>query len=68
MTAFATEEAKVAVHSLLFLLGQLPSLEERLGLLFPEELTGGHPELLKNPELLLLEEPELPLLQLELFF
>ena len=58
MTTFTTKKAKFVVHSLLLLLlGHLAillSLEERLGLLLleePEELVGGHPELLFKLEL-----------------
>ena len=52
--------------SLLF----FPSLEERSGLLLLEELVEGFPELFdeKLELLLLLLEPELPLLEVELFF
>ena len=57
-------------HSCWVSLLSFPSLEKRSGLLLLEELAGGCPELFEDePELLLLLlEPELPLLELELFF
>ena len=73
MTAFAAEEAKVAVHSTLsLLLGQLAVFSEfgrEVGFIAVERVGGGRLELWEDdPELLLLLLPELPLFELELFF
>ena len=72
MTTFATEEAKVVIHSSLLLwLGQLAILSEFRGevrLVAVGRAGGGLSELFKEDTELLLLELELPLFKLELFF